>query len=587
MQLMPPTAIRLWGILAVTARISARSLSLLVFVGGLTVTGRPSLPGRFVALAEAVAAESCEGELPEDADPPAVAIGERLFLETRFAQFFAVNSQGNANAVLASGDPVMDTTQTTGDPFPGPFAGQSMNCRQCHFVDEHLTTPGAPAGGVRTYADFARRSPVPHREDGKLTTPRNSPPLVNASLVRKDGVLFHFDGQFATVKDLVKATLTGRNYGWLPGEEGQAVAHIVHIIRDDAGTGALAQQSGGVYSAVFKGMIATIPPEFCLPAPHRMANFDTATDEEIFDTVASLIATYVRSLTFARDDDRVFSASPYDVFLIKNDLPRKPEDETALAYSRRLRGLIEGLTNPQFVTPADGTFLLHTQEFAFGPEELAGLKLFFAEPDATASRSAGNCVACHHAPNFTDLAFHNTGATQEEYDAIHGQDAFAVLTIPDLATRNANFDAFLSLTAAHPRAKGPFLAVPALNAPGVTDLGLWNVFANPDFPTPQDKLAKVLIRVHGDLSEEELLVKTIAAFKTAGLRDLGQSAPYLHTGGKDTLEDVINFYRNMSELVRAGKLRNPDPEIGRIHLLTPDDVAPLRSFLRALNEDYS
>src|SRR5262249_41119084 len=160
------------------------------------------------------------------------------------------NSHGDANAVLPVGDPVMTETQTTGQPFPGFFAGQSMNCRQCHFVDEHLHAPGAPASGVRTYADFARRSPIPQREDGKTTTPRNSPPLVNASLARKGGVLFHFDGEFPTMKDLVKATFTGRNFGWLPGEQEQAITHIVHIIREDDGRGTLAQQFGGPYSRV-------------------------------------------------------------------------------------------------------------------------------------------------------------------------------------------------------------------------------------------------------------------------------------------------------------------------------------------------
>jgi cytochrome c peroxidase len=88
------------------------------------------------------------------------------------------------------------------------------------------------------------------------------------------------------------------------------------------------------------------------------------------------------------------------------------------------------------------------------------------------------------------------------------------------------------------------------------------------------------------LSEEELLPQTIAVFKTAGLRNLAQSAPYLHTGGKDTLDDVIRFYINMADLVRTGKLRNPDSEIGRIRL-TPEDILSLRAFLRALTEDYS
>lgn len=549
----------------------------------------PCLPwqgSRFNAITVALAADSCEDELPDDADPPAVAIGERLFLETRFAQFFFARAQGNANAVLPSGDPVVETTQTTGDPLPGPFAGQSMNCRVCHLVDEHLGAAGLAASGVRTYADFARRSPVPQREDEQTMTARNSPPLVNASLARKDGTLFHFDGEFATMKDLIKATFTGRNFGWLPGEEQQALAHIVHIIRDDDGSGPLAQQSGGAYRLVLKGTDPHIPPEFCLPSPQRRVNFDQASAEEIFDTVAELVAIYVRSLLFSRDDDRAFNASPYDVFLRKNNLPQKPADESALDYSRRLRALINSLSAPQFVTPAEGAFQLHAQDFVFGREELAGLQLFFAEPDSPAGRSVGNCIACHAAPNFTDFGFHNTGATQEEYDAIHGAGQFAALAIPDLETRNANSDQFLPPTAAHPRASGRFRAPPAPAAPGVTDLGLWNVFANPDLPTPQEKVHRVLFHRHGRLSDHELLPTTIASFKTPGLRDLLQSAPYLHTGGKDSFTDVIEFYIDVSELARAGHLRNGDPDIERI-TLTPEDIAPLRAFLRALSEDYN
>jgi hypothetical protein len=87
--------------------------------GGPPFADRLRFLGDFFILPEAVAAPSCEGALPEDADPPQIAIGERLFLETRFAQFFFANSHGNANAVLAADDPVMDGTQTTGDPQHG------------------------------------------------------------------------------------------------------------------------------------------------------------------------------------------------------------------------------------------------------------------------------------------------------------------------------------------------------------------------------------------------------------------------------------------------------------------------------------
>jgi hypothetical protein len=60
----------------------------------------------------------------------------------------------------------------------------------------------------------------------------------------------------------------------------------------------------------------------------------------------------------------------------------------------------------------------------------------------------------------------------------------------------------------------------------------------------------------------------------------------LHTGGKDTLDDVMQFYRTMADLVQTGNMRNPDPEIGRIGL-TPENIPLLRAFLRALTEDYS
>lgn len=123
--------------------------------------------------------------MEEEADPAEVAIGERLFLETRFAQHFFALSGGDVNAAVPA-DPVMDDTVTTNDPLPGPFVGLSMNCRACHLVDEHTGVPGA---GNRTYSDFARRSPVAERLDGQRTTVRNAPPLVNASLARRRSVL--------------------------------------------------------------------------------------------------------------------------------------------------------------------------------------------------------------------------------------------------------------------------------------------------------------------------------------------------------------------------------------------------------------
>src|SRR4030095_3748599 len=466
----------------------------------------------------ATARRNAAAGVDEDADPAEVAIGERLFLETRFAQFFFANSGGNANAVLATGDPTMDFTMTTATPLAGPFAGTSMNCRSCHLVDEQK---GVAGGGNRTYADFASRSPIPLRTDGKLVTPRNSPPLVNASLDRRNFFL-HFDGEFAALEDLVRETLAGRNYGWLANERNQAIAHIAHIIRNDDGSGALAQDFGGSYRKVLAGKDLSVPAELRLSSRFRI-NIDRATDQQIFDGVAKLISAYVRSLVFAQDFTGAFSGSPYDKFLRKKFLPVAPDaGESDQHSSRRLQSLIDKLASPQFVTPEDGTLTLHDQAFVFGPLEFQGLKIFLREPastplsnEAIAQGGVGNCVACHAAPKFTDFSFHNPGATQDEYDAVHGNGSFFAINVPGLATRQSNFDAFLPPTPNHPNASGPFREVPSTGQPGVTDLGLWTVSANPDLPRPQAALRKLLCTAR-PCTVDVLLGRTVAQFKIPG-----------------------------------------------------------------------
>ncbi len=89
---------------------------------------------------------------PSEAEstPAEDSIGERLFLDTRFAQFFAAHMTG-VNQPLPSGDPAMDLVYTLTGTLPGPFAGQSINCRSCHFVTEFQGVSGA---GNRTYADL-------------------------------------------------------------------------------------------------------------------------------------------------------------------------------------------------------------------------------------------------------------------------------------------------------------------------------------------------------------------------------------------------------------------------------------------------
>lgn len=533
-------------------------------------------------------------------DPAKVAVGERLFLETRFSQYFFAHSGGDANAVLTNGDPVVASSVTTNRPLPGPFAGYAINCRSCHLVNEHA----ARGYGNRTYADYARRSPMPLREDGKRFTVRNSPAMVNATIPRERDYFLHFDGEFVTSEDLVKGTLTGRNFGWLPAEQEQAARHIAHIIRSDDGRGPLAREFGGhSYRRVFAGANPELGEEgedFHLPQEFRM-DVLRATDREVLDGVARVMTAYVDSLFFSRDESSEYDSSPYDTFLETNQIPRKPDPgQSQLYYNRNVLDLIVGYKTPVYVSPTNGfvwpqigRFKTLTQEFRFGPQELEGMRLFFTMARyATNStkgpaprRGIGNCVTCHAAPDFTDFSFHNTGAAQEEYDSLHGNGAFARLEIPDLKTRNAHPDSWLPPSAQHPRAAGPFLEIPSSDKPGRTDLGLWNVFGNPDQPLAQTSLRRLLNGNQRPVSDEVLLSRTIGLFKTPSLRGLAFSGPYLHTGRMDTLEEVIEFYMRMSSLARAGKLRNASPEMAGI-FLKQEDVAPLAAFLRALNEDY-
>jgi cytochrome c peroxidase len=288
------------------------------------------------------------------------------------------------------------------------------------------------------------------------------------------------------------------------------------------------------------------------------------------------------------------------VFLETNRLPQAPDsNESPLDYSRRLLQLInsrESAGTLQFVVSnpnrTDGRFQFHTQPFSFGAQELAGLKMFLAEPAARSASPAelaagkiGNCIACHAAPNFTDFKVHNTGTTQKEYDAIpgHGNGAFMNLAIPALAARTADD---LPATEQHPTAGERFRAVPAAGTT-FTDLGLWNVFANPDMPEPQEKIRNILCDDEQPclVSQSDLLNRAIARFKTPGLRDLGHSAPFMHNGQFDTLDDVLEFYLEMSDLAREGTLRNGADQLQGI-ALRENDIALLVAFLKTLNEDY-
>ena len=67
---------------------------------------------------------------------------------TRFAEYFATHMTG-VNQPLAVGDPVVEQVNTTSGTLTGPFAGQSINCRSCHFVTEFQGVAGRGQSHLR------------------------------------------------------------------------------------------------------------------------------------------------------------------------------------------------------------------------------------------------------------------------------------------------------------------------------------------------------------------------------------------------------------------------------------------------------
>lgn len=542
-------------------------------VAGLGVTGCGS------------AANAPAAKPSTDVTPPADAIGERIFLDTRFSEYFATHMTG-INDPLPVGDPSVATVPTTDGSLPGPFAGQSTNCRTCHFVTEFQGVTGA---GNRTYADFTTRSVLPQAQGGFDHTPRNSSQMVDSFTARSGPLFLHHDGEFTTGVDLVKATLTGRNFGWLPTEYQQAVAHIARVVREDNGGDQLAadRTDGLSYATLFLGTDSRITSNVLLPPSQRL-DVTKATDEQIMDQIAMLMTQYMKDLLFKRDEYGRYYKTPYDNFLRVNHLPQEPlAGESRPAYNQRLLSEVTALKNPVYISDADGSYKYHSFSYQFGAKELQGLIIFLsAATNATdGSQHAGNCAACHQAPDFSDFVFHNTGVTQNEYDAVHGAGAFAGLFVPSLTLRNANFDAYLPVSTSHPNAQETYRrAASAANA-NYADLGLWNVYLNPDMPNPQANLKSVVCASGNGCASDQGLASTIAQFKTPVLRDLADSAPYFHNGAALDLNAAVDQYVMMSALARQGAMRNAPVEFAAMSISESDRDA-LVAFLTSLTEDY-
>jgi cytochrome c peroxidase len=148
-------------------------------------------------------------------------------------------------------------------------------------------------------------------------------------------------------------------------------------------------------------------------------------------------------------------------------------------------------------------------------KELAGEKLF---------QGKGGCIECHGGPDFTDNLEHDTGVPQVDFTSPYRPGT--TLHSNDLGCRNAK------------PGRTPCTAVDPACA-GAPTIGC-------DAPPPPNS----------------------AFINTPQMRDLNDTAPYMHNGAFKTLEDVVNFYNEKSVLAPLN--------------LTPPEVDELVAYLKTL-----
>lgn len=411
--------------------------------------------------------------------------------------------------------------------FSSPKAEKRFSCRTCHLVHEFVESDKT----MRAYVDYDKRSPIPIRKEDAAHTVelRNSPTMIDSSHMAR----LHDDGEFGSLEELTMTTLKGRNMGWIDGEQEAALDNAYKVLLTDKAEGLGAE---GTYVEQFKAVYSVD-----LKAMNR---------DEAIEIIARSMADYMRSLDCER-------TSPYDAFLKANELASEPtEGESPEPYAAGLLAAIGGPVEAE--AKKDLKFV-----DGFGAEELRGMRIFFAQSDAGKKEPKsrfGACASCHAPPFFTDFSFHNTGVSQFEYDAAHGEGAFAKLKIPAAADAQ--------------RPNASLRAIPDKARPGEVDLGHWNFVDLNNSP----------LRREGE-SEDALLARTVAAFKTPTLRDLKFTEPYMHNGGKATVRDAVAEYVRVGGREPAAAVVNRDPKLANV-FIDAKDIDPLVAFLNALNENY-
>ena len=151
-----------------------------------------------------------------------------------------------------------------------------------------------------------------------------------------------------------------------------------------------------------------------------------------------------------------------------------------------------------------------------------GLKVFIGK---------GNCIACHTGPMLSDSEFHDTGLAQIGDKVPPSDDGRA-------------------------HAIDVLLANPFNSSSAYSDA-----------------------RATGKLDELAVAAADHGAFRTPGLRQIAETAPYMHTGHLATLEDVVEFYNKGGD--DSGFEGTKDKRILKLNLTTQEKT-DLVAFMQTL-----
>jgi len=177
---------------------------------------------------------------------------------------------------------------------------------------------------------------------------------------------------------------------------------------------------------------------------------------------------------------------------------------------------------------------MNGDEAAMSPSAIRGAKLFIGK---------AACNECHNGPNFSDFEFHNVGVPQGALAKDYGFMGAGAFQSTYPFNANSQFSDDPELGAAR---VADIMTVPSIELPMVCGAD----------PMPG-----------------------CGAFKTARLRSVGLTAPYMHTGGITNLWDVVAFYNEGAGT--DGYVGHRDPAI-RPLFLSNDEISDLVDFLRSL-----